>query len=135
MTYLCVFLGQTALKFGATLDLLDKDFVERCAPLYLEKLTCFWLLQSDIPRCRERVISWESLGLLDAYGNFNKSGDDEDMESYSGIIQRIAEDFYESLTQRECDEVDKFCLYRRFNLYFGRFIEITHAVTRKLGML
>jgi len=135
MTYLCAFLGQTALKFSATLDLLDKDFVARCSILYIEKLTCRWLLQSDIPKCKEKVSSWESLGLLDAYAKLNECCSDEVAEPYAEIIQRISEDFYESLTQRECKELHKWCLYRRFNLYFGRFIEIINAVAKKNGML
>ena len=35
MTYLCAFLGQTALKLSAISDLLDKDFAERCSALYI----------------------------------------------------------------------------------------------------
>ena len=134
MVYLCSFLGKNAIKIYSGV-LFDKNFAEISSERYIEKLTCRWLLQSDLPKCKEKIHSWESLGLLDAYAKLKESCNDKDAESYLEIMQKISEDFYESLTQRKCDDdIYKFCLSRRFNLYFAHLVEIINTVATKLGI-
>ncbi|MBW8015051.1 MAG: hypothetical protein FVQ82_02620 [Planctomycetes bacterium] len=134
MVYLCSFLGQNAIKLYIGV-LFDRNFAEISSERYIEKLTCRWLLQSDLPKCKEKVSRWESLGILDAYYKIKETGNDEDTQFYLEIIQKISGDFYESLTQKKCDDdIYKFCLTRRFNLYFAHFIEIINAVATKLGI-
>ncbi len=131
MTYLCAFLGRSALKLSASLGFLDKDFAKDCSELYVEKLTCRWLLRTDIPKSKEKVTRWESLGLIESYLTLNENLNDETEKAYREIIEIISEDFYESLTQKKCDDYHKWSLFRRFNLYFGHFIKIVEALINK----
>lgn len=135
--YLCSFLGYAALVFMAKEGSLKRHFAEECAALYIEKLTCRWLLNEDVPKSKQRVAERYPEKLADAYFNLNNAMNGADApdtygEIYMEIINNISIDFYQSLFQAPCDEMNKLFLFRRFNLYFGHFIEIVQKLTQQM---